>query len=84
MKAWYNSGLIFEKLGNYEDSLNSFNKVLEFDPKDKRAWVNKGNNYEKIEKFQEALECYDKALELDPGYEKAKNAKELLSSKKLK
>ena len=41
-RAWFNTGVIEARIGNYELSNNAFDKVLSLDPRSALAWFNKG------------------------------------------
>lgn len=54
------------QLGEYEKSIEYYNKSLEIDPANFEAWVNLGVAYRKTGDRDKAMECYEKALEYDP------------------
>jgi tetratricopeptide (TPR) repeat protein len=41
----------------YQEALESYNKILELNSKDTTAWNNKGTVFTKIGKYQEAIKC---------------------------
>ena len=54
------------QLGEYENSIEYYNKSLEIEPANFEAWVNLGVSYRKTGDRDKAMECYEKALEYDP------------------
>ena len=58
--AWFNKGLILEKLKKYPEAIESYDNALKIDPKYVKPLFNKGLILEKLEKYQEAIECYNK------------------------
>jgi len=66
--AWNNKGVIFSKMGRYNNSLSAFDKAIELNPKYKIAWFSKGEQLAEIGKIEGALEAYNTALEIDPDY----------------
>jgi tetratricopeptide (TPR) repeat protein len=50
------------------ESLYSFDKALELNPKDANAWQGRGTLLLGLNRFEEAIESYDRALESDPSY----------------
>jgi tetratricopeptide (TPR) repeat protein len=66
--AWINRGNALDSLGNYEQSIECVDKVLQLDPNDVSALYNKGNELRKLEQYTKALECYDKVIDIDPKY----------------
>lgn len=62
-------GRILFQLGNFEDSLINFQKVLQFNPDNADAWNNLGLVYESQNKFPDALVAFRKSLSLNPFHE---------------
>lgn len=55
-----------EVKGQYEDALETYDKILELDPREARAHHAKGDIYDLMGKFEEAIASYSSALEYDP------------------
>lgn len=67
--AYYNRGNIFAKhLGQYQESIMDYDKVLELNPAYIKAYNNRGLSYSRLGSHQLAIRDYDKAIELNPGY----------------
>jgi tetratricopeptide (TPR) repeat protein len=66
--ALYNKGIAFAFAGQYEKSLEWFDKSLDIDSKSLIALNNKGVVLSRLRRYKEATEHYDKALEIDPNY----------------
>lgn len=58
-------GEIYYKLEAYSKALETFKRVLTFDPENLFAWNGKGNALCKLGKYREALEAYENLLTLD-------------------
>ena len=64
-------GLLFAAEQDYEDSLTSWEKVLDLKPDFYAAWHNRGNALSDLERKEEAIQSYDKAVEIKPDYHRA-------------
>ncbi len=64
-------GLAYARIGNDKLALETFRKIVSFDPKYKYAWNNMGNVYARMGDYEKAIECYRKALKIDPDYSDA-------------
>lgn len=62
----YSKGVDFGSLGNYDEAIKYFDKVLEMEPNHEKALFNKGWAYEDMGKLEKALECYEKLIEINP------------------
>ena len=67
MKAWNNKGLALDKLGRYQEAVDSYEKALKIDPGYVKAWNNKGLALDKLGRYQEAVDSYERALSIDPN-----------------
>lgn len=65
--TWRNKGFIFYSRGNYDESLNAYNKILEIDPLDSLAWMSKGDIFKRQGNYDKAILSYDKAIKLNPN-----------------
>ena len=63
-----NLGKAFFGLGEYLNSLNEFNNVIEIDPKYKWSYHWKGDSHFQLGEFDEALKAYEKLIELSSNY----------------
>lgn len=39
---WFNEGVVFDKMGRFDDALACFDRALQIDPNDAFAWGKKG------------------------------------------
>lgn len=67
--------MIYQKLKQYENALESFNRALYLNPKYIEALVNKGTLLVLMDINEEAIDNFDKALSLDPFRIQALNNK---------
>ena len=68
---YYQMGVIYRKLDQYEKSIEYLNRVLEIKPDHDKTWFTLGTHYESIDNLHNAITHYNKALELNPNYYKA-------------
>jgi tetratricopeptide (TPR) repeat protein len=66
--AWRGRGIALAKLGTYNESIEAFNRSIEFDSKEYPrnapiAWVGIGNGLRDMGRYEEAIQAYDRALE---------------------
>jgi tetratricopeptide (TPR) repeat protein len=80
-KLWYNRGFALFRLGNYQDALTAYDKVLEINNASLPALNNKGDTYFAMGRYQDAIDAYSRANALEPndsyslaGLQKAQNA----------
>jgi len=71
--ALHLSGLIRQKLKEYEQAIELMNGSITVAPDQPVYYVNLGNLYKELNRFDEAVSCYRKALELDPRNMEALN-----------
>lgn len=53
----------YAKLGNYEEALEVYEKIIEQKPDYAEAWKNKGNVLKRLGRYEEARSAYEKAAE---------------------
>jgi len=63
--------LILYKLGEFQNSINHYEKAIQIDSKHVHAYNNLGNSLKELEKTKEAVDYYKKAIEIDSNYIKA-------------
>ena len=68
-----NIGLIFYKLGNFEEAIIFFKKAISIDPNFYEAHSNLGAVYKIQKKYDEAKEIYNKIIIINPNYAQAYN-----------
>lgn len=62
----YDIAFAYEKILNYERSIEYYNLFLDRDPFFDPAWYNLGVIFNKLDRNDKALECYEYALALNP------------------
>ena len=65
-EAWYNRGVVCEKLERYEEALASYNNAIQVKPDYYEAWYNRGVALGNLEQYEQALVSLDKAIEIKP------------------
>lgn len=63
---YYNKGVEFYQIGQYELALEAFSKGIKINPNDTNLYNSKGVVLSDLGKYDLALEAYDRAIELDP------------------
>ena len=70
--AWVVMGdILADRLGRYNESIESYNKSLEIDPKNIGALRGEGYALASLGRYEEALEYYNRALEIDSRFARA-------------
>jgi len=64
-------------LGNYEEAIQWYDKVLGINPTDLSALNNKGVALYNLGYYEEAIQWYDKVLDIDPNDSDAKYNKNI-------
>ena len=72
-EIYSNRGLILERLGQFEQALESCSRAIELKPDYPQAYNNRGNVLQALARFTEALADYDKSIEQKPDYAEAFN-----------
>lgn len=74
----YELGFLYDRIGNYDQSIAIYLRYLEESPYANMAWYNLGNAYSKIENFEKAIWAYDYSIlafdEFSPVYFNMGNA----------
>jgi tetratricopeptide (TPR) repeat protein len=71
LDAWYDKGVLLNKIGKQEDAIICYEKAIEISPQYTKAWYNKGNILYRLNRFYEALDCYDHVIKNDSYYAEA-------------
>jgi len=66
-KIWYNKGLKFSSLNEYEKALDAYNTALTFNDKNADVWNNKSYVLIKLGKYDDAIKACKIAVELAPN-----------------
>ena len=64
---WVEKGLAYYKQGEYDKTIEAFNKAIAIDPDDERAWFGKGQAFAKLGEYNKAIEAFNKAIAFDPN-----------------
>ena len=63
--AWYNMGIVNDKLKKYEDALQAYDYAIIIEEDFSSAYFNMGNTYMSVANYDKALECFKKTEELE-------------------
>ena len=75
----YAMGVVWAMKGQYDESIEYFNKAIEIFPYFVEAWFNKGVSYQKQLKAEEAIRAFRKVIELgEPTDEFVRHANKLV------
>ncbi|MDR2904920.1 MAG: tetratricopeptide repeat protein [Helicobacteraceae bacterium] len=69
--AYYNRGIAYIKLRNYDQAVKDYTQAIALDPKDDQAYHNRGGAYCKLGNYDQAIADFTKAIELNPKYASA-------------
>ncbi|MCD4816210.1 MAG: tetratricopeptide repeat protein, partial [Methanosarcinales archaeon] len=61
-------GTSYLHVNNFNESIETYNKVIKINPQYAEAWNNKGVALGNLGRFEEALIAYDKAIEINPQH----------------
>lgn len=67
----YNTGQVYELVGNFEKSYETYKEAIELDPYYGEYYNDLANLLQRYEYYEEALENYEKAIQLCPPYYEA-------------
>jgi len=73
LRKAFDEGVALSREGKYDDSVASFNKAIELNPKCQDCFYNIGFAYAQKKDYAKAEENYKKALEVKPDYAEAYN-----------
>jgi tetratricopeptide (TPR) repeat protein len=59
-------GFAYNRLGQYDDALQMYDKAIEIDPKRIDLWEQKAYTLTKQERYPEVLKCYDMMTNIEP------------------
>ncbi len=77
--SYYNQGIDFYNLNKIDDSIKSFKKAIEIDPKFYQAYYNLAKIQESYKYYNDAISTYEKLIEITPeDYESMYNFGSLL------
>ena len=82
LNAWYNTGYVqMVMLDEYQEAINSFNKVIGQNPAAYKAIYNRGLCYEELENYEMAQQDFQASLSINPTFTLAAQSMERLDRK---
>jgi tetratricopeptide (TPR) repeat protein len=63
--AWYNRGLVYQKLGQWQEALDDFSRILQVAPKDGTALRARAEVHAAMGEWAKAIADYEKAIAVD-------------------
>ena len=75
--ALINAGILWADLGDLEEAVAFFDRVLEQAPNHPGACFTKGLAFYQMGRFREAIELFDRALEVAPNFQEARQARRM-------
>jgi tetratricopeptide (TPR) repeat protein len=70
-KYYFKSGMKWYKKGQYDQSIENFNRAIEIDPEYSMAYASRGLVWVKTGKYDRAIEDYNTAIEINPELDRA-------------
>ncbi|MBT9438251.1 MAG: tetratricopeptide repeat protein, partial [Desulfobacterales bacterium] len=80
-EAYYNRGVAYAFLNQYERAIEDYNKAIALDPNNAEAYNNRGVAYAFLNQYERAIADYNKAIALDPNFAMAYDNREIARSK---
>jgi hypothetical protein len=69
--GYYNRGLAYGKVGQYQLAINDYNQTISLDASYIQAYNNRGITYGELGQYQLAIEDFNKVIDLSPNHIKA-------------
>ena len=63
MEAHYNKGLIFQRVGKFEEAMSAYHNVISYQPKASKAYNNIGIILKHQGKLGDAINAFKKAID---------------------
>ncbi len=63
--AWYKRAEALSILGQYNESIEAYNKALEMNASYAEAWKGKGLSLAVLSRYEESMTCFENAIEID-------------------
>lgn len=64
--VYYNRGIAYENLGQYQPAIKDYNMAISLNPDYPEAFYNRGTVYNEIGRYQQAVEDFNRAVVLQP------------------
>lgn len=66
-KFWRNRGESLASLGNYSESLISFDRALAIQPDDYMTWLKRGGVLTYLDRYTDAISSFERAIKIQPN-----------------
>ncbi len=66
-EAYYNLGIVYFNTGQYDQSLDQFNRIIRALPNFDKPYYGRGLIFEKQKRYDQAIEDFKKVIELNPN-----------------
>jgi tetratricopeptide (TPR) repeat protein len=66
-EIYYNRGVAFANLGQYQTAIKDYNQTISLNPAYSEAFYNRGTIYSEIGQYQRAIEDFNQAISLQPN-----------------
>ena len=64
--AYWNRGIAYGELGDYQQAIKDFDRVVEVDPQNMRAYVKRGIAFGRVGNYLQAILDFDRVIEANP------------------
>src|SRR5659263_70521 len=64
-EKWVEKGLVYYKQGEYDKTIEAFNKAIAIDPNNGHAWFGKGQVFAKLGEYHKAIEAFNRAIAIN-------------------
>lgn len=71
--AYNERGRTYSNLGQYERTIQDFDKAIELNPNESLVYNNRGLAYVRLKKYEQSIQDFNKAVELNPNDAEAYN-----------
>lgn len=71
VEGWFNCGLVYQRIGQYDDALACYQEAIRLDPDNPKAWCNLGTVWFEQGNYPEAEKAARHALEAKTDYARA-------------
>ena len=65
-EMYYNRGVAYENLGQYQPAIKDYNQAISLKPAYSEAFYNRGTLYSEIGQYRQAIEDFNQAISLQP------------------
>ncbi|GAB6269882.1 MAG: tetratricopeptide repeat protein [Smithella sp.] len=66
-EMYYNRGVAYENLGQYQPAIKDYNQAISLKPAYSEAFYNRGTLYSEIGQYRQAIEDFNQAISLQPN-----------------